>query len=95
MDKRDEAFLEKATKLIDEYKKIKSDPRNQDVWGTPFSQEFTELRDDMVHLLYSYDPNQPSFATIKKRIECGGATYGYEVLKCLEYTIHYIKKIEI
>lgn len=95
MDKRDEAFLEKATKLIDEYKKLESDPRNQFIWETPFSKEFIELRDDMVHLLYSYDPNQPSFANIKKRIECGGDPYREEVLKCIEYTIHYIKEIKI
>lgn len=94
MEKRDEAFIAKATKLMNEYKKLE-DSSPKDMFDTSFSKEYNALRDDMVHLLYSYDPSLPSFAKIKQRIECGGSPFREEVLKCLEYTIHYINDIKI
>lgn len=94
MEKRDEAFIAKATKLINEYKSLEEAPRNG-VWDTSYSEKYNVLREDMVHLLYAYDSNIPSFAKIKQRIECGGSPLTDEVLKCLEYTIHYINDIKI
>lgn len=94
MDKRDEAFLEKATKLISEYKKSKEDS-HEGVWNTIFNKECKTLSDDMIHLLYSYDANLPAFAKIKLRIEQGGFAPNDDILECLEYTIHYIKEIKI
>lgn len=94
MEKRDETFIGKATKLLEEYKKLRNEYSDNDF--TPQFLEASEpICNDMVHLLYSYDPNQPSFVRIKNKAEQYGYVNNDDVVKCVEFTIHYIKDIKV
>ncbi|WP_455668238.1 hypothetical protein [Phocaeicola sp.] len=92
MEKRNEAFLEKAAKLINEHNRLESLPRNGQ-WDTSYGEEYKALSKDMLHLLYSYDPNIPEFVPIRLCIEHGGTPVPVDVVNCLKYVVHYVEDL--
>lgn len=96
MDKKDKDFLKKAEELI---KKYQNDFGVNDFgyfdYKDPKAELYNDLKMDMIHLIYSYDPEIPVFGKIKKTAECGGMLNMHDVIKCLEYVIHYINDIKL
>lgn len=96
MNTKDEAFLEKAKMLI----KTHQEEFNGDVNGyfdykDPKAERFYSLKMDMIHLIYSYDPNIPAFGKLRATATSGGILPMEDVLKCLEYVMHYISDIKV
>lgn len=96
MDTKDEIFIKKATELITKFQ----DEFNGNTCGyfkfnDPKAELFHELKMDMIHLIYSYDPNIPAFGKLKEIATAGGILNMDDILKCLKYIIHYIKEVKI
>ncbi len=95
MDTRDKAFIEKAKELIAKYHdEFGGNAYCYFDYRDPRAELFHELKMDMIHLVYSYDPDIPAFGKLKGIATAGGILNMDDILKCLEYVIHYIKDIK-
>ena len=96
MNTKDEAFIKKAKELIKKYQ----DEFSENAYGyfdfkDPRAELFHELKMDMIHLIYSYDPDIPAFGKLKGIATAGGVLKMEDIQKCLKYVIHYINDIKV
>ena len=93
MNTKDKLFIEKATDLINRYDTLVVELES--VFLNTSNQEVKRLAMDMVHLIYSYDPDIPAFGLLRKKASNGSIYKVNDVVDCLKYIIHYIQDVRV
>lgn len=99
MNDRDSLFLARAKELLEKFESLKKDPRNDDWGNEELSKDFDDICNDMIHLIYAYDPNIPIYERLKlyydQTLEFNHKPDIEDIRKGLEYVIHYINDLTL
>lgn len=99
MNDRDSLFLARAKELLGKFDSLKKDPRNEEWGNMDLSKDFDDLCDDMIHLIYAYDPNIPLYERLKLYYDKTAAYHQRpnreDIQKGLEYVVHYVNDITL
>jgi len=99
MNDRDSLFLARAKELLEKFESLKKDPRNDDWGNKSIFKELDDICNDMIHLIYAYDPNIPIYVRLKlyydQTLEFNHKPDSEDIRKGLEYVIHYINDLTL
>lgn len=97
MNDRDSLFLARAKELLEKFESLKKDPRNDDWGNIEIISELDDICNDMIHLIYAYDPNIPIYERLKlyydQTLSYNQKPKSEDIQKGLLYVVHYIGDI--